>query len=127
MAQLAGRIAEEIARRTDLAFPRFLTDGLVVVIRPRCSGLPVLTVGGAEHVDGGMTAGLVVPGLDPRKEGRGEPAAGCQPLSEHIRGHTPDAVLNRRRWDTRDVLRIAIVTRIERIYYRRRRQASSAA
>lgn len=33
-------------------------------------------------------------------------------------------VLNRRRWATRDELRIAIVTWIERTYHRRRRQAS---
>ena len=32
-------------------------------------------------------------------------------------------VLNQRRWDTRDELRIAIVTWIERTYRRRRRQA----
>ena len=32
-------------------------------------------------------------------------------------------VLDRRRWDTRDQLRIAIVTWIERTYHRRRRQA----
>ena len=32
-------------------------------------------------------------------------------------------VLDRRRWDTRDELRIAIVTWIERTYHRRRRQA----
>ncbi|WP_156365505.1 IS3 family transposase, partial [Sciscionella sediminilitoris] len=31
-------------------------------------------------------------------------------------------VLNRRRWTTRDELRIAIVTWIERTYHRRRRQ-----
>lgn len=31
-------------------------------------------------------------------------------------------VLDRRRWDTHDVLRIAIVTWIERTYHRRRRQ-----
>jgi transposase InsO family protein len=31
-------------------------------------------------------------------------------------------VLNRRRWDTRDQLRLAIVTWIERTYHRRRRQ-----
>ena len=31
-------------------------------------------------------------------------------------------VLNRRRWDTRDELRIAIITWIERTYHRRRRQ-----
>ena len=31
-------------------------------------------------------------------------------------------VLNRRRWDTRDDVRIAIVTWIERTYHRRRRQ-----
>ncbi|MTB72045.1 IS3 family transposase [Arsenicicoccus sp. MKL-02] len=30
--------------------------------------------------------------------------------------------LNQRRWDTRDELRIAIVTWIERTYHRRRRQ-----
>jgi putative transposase len=33
-------------------------------------------------------------------------------------------VLDRRRWQTRDELRIAIVTWIERTYHRRRRQAS---
>jgi transposase InsO family protein len=32
--------------------------------------------------------------------------------------------LNQRTWDTREQLRIAIVTRIERTYHRRRRQAS---
>lgn len=32
-------------------------------------------------------------------------------------------VLDRRRWPTRDELRIAIVTWIERTYHRRRRQA----
>jgi putative transposase len=32
--------------------------------------------------------------------------------------------LDRRRWDTREELRIAIVTRIERTYHRRRRQAA---
>ena len=31
-------------------------------------------------------------------------------------------VLNQRRWDTRDELRISIVTWIERTYHRRRRQ-----
>ena len=33
-------------------------------------------------------------------------------------------VLNRRRWDSRNELRIAILTWIERTYHRRRRQAS---
>lgn len=33
-------------------------------------------------------------------------------------------VLNRRTWTTRDDLRIAIVTWIERTYHRRRRQAT---
>ena len=33
-------------------------------------------------------------------------------------------VLDRRRWDTREELRIAIVTWIERTYHRRRRQAA---
>ena len=33
-------------------------------------------------------------------------------------------VLDRRRWATRDQLRIAIVTWIERTYHRRRRQAA---
>ena len=32
-------------------------------------------------------------------------------------------VLNRRTWTTRDQLRLAIVTWIERIYHRRRRQS----
>lgn len=31
-------------------------------------------------------------------------------------------VLNRRRWDTRDQLRLAIVAWVERTYHRRRRQ-----
>ena len=31
-------------------------------------------------------------------------------------------VLNRKRWDTREELRIAVVTWIERTYHRRRRQ-----
>ena len=33
-------------------------------------------------------------------------------------------VLDRRRWDTREELRIAIVTWIERTHHRRRRQAT---
>ncbi len=33
-------------------------------------------------------------------------------------------MLNRRRWDTRDELRIAIITWIERTYHRRRRQVA---
>jgi len=33
-------------------------------------------------------------------------------------------VLNRKRWDTREELRLAIVTWIERTYHRRRRQES---
>ena len=33
-------------------------------------------------------------------------------------------VLNRHRWTSRDELRVAIVTRIERTYHRRRRQAA---
>jgi transposase InsO family protein len=33
-------------------------------------------------------------------------------------------VMDRRRWDTREQLRIAIVTWIERTYHRRRRQAT---
>jgi transposase InsO family protein len=33
-------------------------------------------------------------------------------------------VLDRRRWDRREALRIAIVTWIERTYHRRRRQAA---
>lgn len=33
-------------------------------------------------------------------------------------------VLDRRRWDTREQLRIAIVTWIERTYHRRRRQSA---
>ena len=34
------------------------------------------------------------------------------------------SVLNRQRWATRDELRVAIVTWIERTYHRRRRQAA---
>jgi len=33
-------------------------------------------------------------------------------------------VLNRRSWTSREQLRIAVVTRIERTYHRRRRQAA---
>ena len=36
-------------------------------------------------------------------------------------------VLNARRWDTRDQLRLAIVTWTERTYHRRRRQRASAS
>jgi putative transposase len=36
----------------------------------------------------------------------------------------PRNVLDRRRWTSRDELRIAIVTWIERTYHRRRRQAA---
>jgi putative transposase len=38
----------------------------------------------------------------------------------------PRNVLDRRRWASRDELRIAIVTWIERTYHRRRRQAALA-
>ena len=42
---------------------------------------------------------------------------------ESFFGLLQNNVLNRRRWATRDELRIAIVTWIERTYHRRRRQA----
>jgi transposase InsO family protein len=57
-------------------------------------------------------------------------------FSNRIVGYTPkpwpvrchDATISpARRWDTREQLRIAIVTWIERTYHRRRRQALSAA
>ena len=48
-------------------------------------------------------------------------------LNESHRRHRPictRCVLNRRAWATREELRIATVTRIERTYHRRRRQAA---
>ena len=41
-----------------------------------------------------------------------------------VTGRIEGCILDRRRWATRDQLRIAIVTWIERTYHRRRRQAA---
>jgi transposase InsO family protein len=49
-------------------------------------------------------------------------AAGDNAAMESFFSLLQKNVLNRRRWDTRDQLRIAIVTWIERTYHRRRRQ-----
>jgi putative transposase len=58
-------------------------------------------------------------------------ASPSTPISRSSRGHAAmesffsllqNNVLNRRRWDTRERLRIDIVTWIERSYHRRRRQ-----
>lgn len=49
-------------------------------------------------------------------------AAGDNAAMESFFGLLQKNVLNRRRYDTREQLRIAIVTWIERTYYRRRRQ-----
>jgi transposase InsO family protein len=50
-------------------------------------------------------------------------AAGDNAAMESFFSLLQKNVLNRRRWDTREQLRIAIVTWIERTYHRRRRQA----
>jgi transposase InsO family protein len=50
-------------------------------------------------------------------------AAGDNAAMESFFSLLQKNVLDRRRWDTREQLRIAIVTRIERTYHRRRRQA----
>ena len=50
-------------------------------------------------------------------------AAGDNAAMESFFALLQKNVLDRRRWDTRDELRIAIVTWIERTYHRRRRQA----
>ena len=49
-------------------------------------------------------------------------AAGDNAATESFFSLLQKNVLNRRRWNTRDELRIAIVTWIERTYHRRRRQ-----
>jgi transposase InsO family protein len=57
-------------------------------------------------------------------------AAGCQPITdEPTRPHSQSFfallqknVLDRQRWNTREELRLAIITWIERTYHRRRRQ-----
>jgi len=55
--------------------------------------------------------------------GRGG-AAGDNAAMESFFSLLQKNVLDRRRWDTREELRIAIVTWIERTYHRRRRQAA---
>lgn len=50
-------------------------------------------------------------------------AAGDNAAMESFFALLQKNVLDRRHWDTRDELRIAIVTWIERTYHRRRRQA----
>tara|TARA_B100000519_G_scaffold177377_1_gene167024 strand:- start:266 stop:541 length:276 start_codon:yes stop_codon:yes gene_type:complete len=52
-------------------------------------------------------------------------AAGDNAAMESFFSLLQKTVLDRRRWDTRAQLRIAIVTRIERTYHRRRRQSLS--
>jgi putative transposase len=49
-------------------------------------------------------------------------AAGDNAAMESFFALLQKNVLNRRRWDTRDQLRLAIITWIERTYHRRRRQ-----
>ena len=49
-------------------------------------------------------------------------AAGDNAMMESFFALLQKNVLNRRRWDTREDLRLAIVTWIERTYHRRRRQ-----
>ena len=51
-------------------------------------------------------------------------AAGDNAAMESFFALLQNNVLNRRSWHTRDELRIAIVTWIERTYHRRRRQAA---
>lgn len=50
-------------------------------------------------------------------------AAGDNAAMESFFSLLQTNVLDRRRWDTREELRIAIVTWIERTYHRRRRQS----
>ena len=52
-------------------------------------------------------------------------AAGDNAAMESFFSLLQKNVLDRRRWDTREQLRIAIVTWIERTYHRRRRQVAS--
>jgi putative transposase len=49
-------------------------------------------------------------------------AAGDNAAMESFFALLQKNVLNRRRWDTREDLRLAIITWIERTYHRRRRQ-----
>lgn len=51
-------------------------------------------------------------------------AAGDNAATESFFSLLKKNVLDRRKWATRDELRIAIVTWIERTYHRRRRQAA---
>ena len=51
-------------------------------------------------------------------------AAGDNAAMESFFSLLQKNVLDRRRWDTREQLRIAIVTWIERTYHRRRRQTA---
>lgn len=51
-------------------------------------------------------------------------AAGDNAAMESFFSLLQKNVLDRRRWDTREELRIAIVTWIERTYHRRRRQTA---
>jgi putative transposase len=51
-------------------------------------------------------------------------AAGDNAAMESFFSLLQKNVLNRRHWDTREELRIAIITWIERTYHRRRRQAA---
>ncbi len=51
-------------------------------------------------------------------------AAGDNAAMESFFSLLQKNILDRRRWDTREQLRIAIVTWIERTYHRRRRQAA---
>ncbi|MBE1464153.1 transposase InsO family protein [Kibdelosporangium phytohabitans] len=51
-------------------------------------------------------------------------AAGDNAAMESFFALLQNNVLNRRTWNTREELRIAIVTWIERTYHRRRRQAA---
>ena len=51
-------------------------------------------------------------------------AAGDNAAMESFFSLRQKNVLDRRRWDTREELRIAIVTWIERTYHRRRRQTA---
>lgn len=70
---------------------------------------------------------LTPPGQDLRAQTgayRESRAAGDNPAMESFFSLLQKNVLDRRRWVTREELRIAIVTWIEKTYHRRRRQAS---
>ena len=70
------------------------------------------------HVPGVAVGGDAVAGLGD------QPGERTQQHTTGRTGHGAVRIGDRHRWDTREELRIAIVTWIERTYHRRRRQAA---